>query len=351
LFAAYMSAMGVYTEIGAVDTAIQYGFRAFALPATINDYAIRFDIGANTGALGDLALLLSGDGVHYRHTLDSLIAVLRPYVAAPIPAAKAKVPSYPEYVARTRQLYEAGLEELRRIGNPAPALIATHWFNQPRPATVSSEAPQARELKQDDGIIRVLGFGFFACPYCQMAMGEWEKFQHELPPGVQCLFYDRGVGSWGPDLVEPDVEAEHYRHYYVERKHYTYPIAIWAGPKEKNEEGGITPKYSPTMGKYGIWGGPWIMVVDGHGILRYKHGGWDKQGVLHITRALVREQQQQRSVQGAQAPSPTPPPPNAPAPSPTVPVRPTASLIVTDPSAVALAQTPPASPARLHSDR
>jgi hypothetical protein len=199
-----------------------------------------------------------------------------------------------------RLKYEAGLEELRRIGNPAPALIATHWFNMAQPPTVSAEAPQARELKQDDGIIRVLGFGFFACPYCQIAMGEWQKFQHELPLGVQCLFYDRGVGSWGPDLVEPDVEAEHYRHYYVDRKHYTYPIAIWAGPKEKNEEGGMTPKYSPTMGQYRILGGPWLMVVDGHGILRYKHGGWDKQGVLRIVRAIVQEQQ--RSVRGAAAP-------------------------------------------------
>jgi hypothetical protein len=290
LFGVLLATMSTYSVLGVPDSAMQYGLRAFALAGQTREYAARFDIAAS-GDLGQLALVLTADPVHYQHTIDSLITVLRGYVMEPIPAVDAQVRDYVDYVHSGQRSFEATVANIRTLGQPAPPYIATHWFNQPTPATKSDAAPNARVLKQDDGVIRVLGFGFLACSHCQETMGDFEKFQHELPVGVQCMFFERAVGTWGADLVAPDVEAEHMRHYYLERRHYTYPIAVWAGPKEKNEEGGMVPKFPPTMEQYGFWGGPHIVVVDGHGILRYK-GTWNVHTLLRVARQLAQERAQ-----------------------------------------------------------
>jgi hypothetical protein len=305
LFGALTNFMETYMSLGATDTAVQYGRRAFALPAHTTDYRARLEM-ATSSELFSFALALSAFPDRYQYTVDSVITMLRGYVMAPVPANDAQRPGFLQFVNDTRHFFEDGVKLLRTIGQPAVPLIATHWFNQVPPPTLSDSAPGARLKRQDDGIIRVIGFGFFECPWCQIAMHDFESFQHKLPAGAECLFYERSGGAWGNDLVEPAEEAEHLRHYYIERKHYTYPIAVWAGAKEMNEDGGRVPHFSPTMRQYGFFGGPYFVIIDGHGILRYKAGGWSERRILRVVNQLVTERHHQTASPSSSAASSAP---------------------------------------------
>jgi len=293
LFVARLEFMDVYLDRGIADTAIQFGLQALALPGQTTDYIDQVDM-SNGAALYGLASALSEFPDRYQRTIDSLVNAIRPFTRAPIPPKYAQLKWLPDHVAQARDRFEGEVALIQTLGRPAAPLIATHWFNQTPPSLSSDSAPGAREKRQDDGVIRIIGFGFFGCPGCQLAMHDWEQFQHELPAGVEMLWYERSEGFWGSDLVEPNQEAEHLRHYYVDRKHYTYPIAVWAGPKEITEEGGGVPRRSPTMNQYGMLGGPHIVIIDGHGMLRYRQWGWSEREVLRAVTRIARARDHMR---------------------------------------------------------
>jgi len=290
LFNNYQIFMGVYMKFGMVDSALAYGLRSYALPAQTADYYTRLGMVTNLPALTSFALALSAYPDRYHKTMDSVITMLRSYAMAAPPPEFIKYPWNQLFVAASRRNLEDAIGVVQTLGRPAPTLIATQWFNQPTPPQPSDAAPSARIKPLDDGMVRIIAFGYFGCFGCEMLMKQWERFQHRLPAGVQLLFYERSSGFWGGNLVEPQEEAEHLRHYYVERKHYTYPIVVWAGEKVTNDEGGRTPKFSPTMQALGFFGGPHVIVVDGHGILRYRHDGASQTELLGVVTQLVREQ-------------------------------------------------------------
>jgi len=299
LFGIYRQTMELYLYFGLVDTTIAYGMRAFALPAQVTDYHQRFAMATEGGAVMTLALALSAYPERYHHTMDSVITLLRGYAMAPIPPAYGQYPWNVRYVTERRKQLEGTMTLVQTLGRPAPTLVATHWFNQAVPPTTSDATPGARIKPLNDGIVRLIGFGYFGCVGCQMVMKDWERFQHALPPGAAVLFYDRSEGFWGGDLIEPAEEAEHLRHFYVERKHYTFPIALWAGPKVANDEGGRVPLFSPTMGEYGFYGGPHFVIVDGNGILRYRGNSWSEPELLRVLIQLTREHRHGSAVSAA----------------------------------------------------
>jgi len=296
LFGVYDDLMQLYLSRGLVDTTIAYGKRAFTLPAHVTDYHQRFTMATTGGPLLTLALALSAYPDRYQRTMDSLITTLQSYATAPVPPIYAQYPWNMNYVAAQRSKFEGAVELVRTLGRPVPTLIATHWFNQPAPLITSDVVPGARIKPLNDGIVRLIGFGFFGCLGCQLAMKEWERFQHQLPAGAEVLFYDRSEGFWGGDLIEPAAEAEHLRHFYVERKHYTFPIAVWAGPKVANDEGGHVPLFSPTMSALGFFGGPHFIIVDGNGILRYRSDAWSDVEMLRVLTQLTRERHQTAAI-------------------------------------------------------
>jgi len=301
LFEIYHASMGLALRFGRVDTAIAYGMRAFALPAEATDYQTRIGMASGGEALITFALALSAYPERYQHTIDSLITKLRGYLMAPIPTAYAQYPWNMNLVTELRAAFEERVKLVQTIGRPAPALVATDWFNQSTPTPMSDVAPEARIKPLNDGVVRLIGFGFFGCPACHAVMAQWQRFQHDLPPGAELLFYERSSGSWGGDLIEPKEEAGHLRHYYVERKHYTYPIAVWAGPKVPNDEGGHVPLYSPTMKTLGFFGGPHFIIVDGNGTLRYRSDMWSEIEMLRVLTQLTQEQRHHTATTAATA--------------------------------------------------
>jgi len=287
-FHSLVSLMQASATLGNADQAIRDGLTAFGLAAKTNDYEIRASI-ARSKAVIALALLLSGQP-NGTARIDSLSAALKRYITLSQASADAD-PALRRLEEEARKDFDANIKKVSYLGKPAAPFVATHWFNQPVPTATSSAAPDARIKPLDDGIIRIIGMGWFTCPWCQKEMHEFKRMQPLLPKGVQLLYYETIMGNWGGNFVSPSEEAEHLRHYNIDRKKYTYPFAIWAGPKDSTPDGGSLPRVSPMLAAYAFNAGPTIIVVDGHGIVRNYSEGYEvyEESLKDVIEQLVRE--------------------------------------------------------------
>jgi hypothetical protein len=103
-----------------------------------------------------------------------------------------------------------------------------------------------------------------------------ERIRKAAPPNVEVWYVTQTEGSWGLTAYAPDEEAQHLRHYYVERKHYGMPIALWAGPRDSTQDFGSVPRENPSSTAYPIQMTPTFVVVDGRGIIRHISVGYSE---------------------------------------------------------------------------
>jgi len=278
---------------GDIAAAIRWGNEAYSMVPLMTNYLDRVSAATNE-ALITFATLLAGEP-NARHKIDSLLTFLRPFVPAPS-ALIAQDTVYRIYGAYQEQAF-AGLEAAVHdaLGKPNTMLVATHWYKQPVPTLVSDAAPQARLKRLDDDTIRVIGFGWFSCPHCLASWGRLEKIKETFPKGVSVMVVERTEGTWGGDPATPDEEAEHIRHYMHDFRHYTFPLAIWAGPRDRTPDGFQVVREFPMIATHGVAGGPTYLVIDGHGTMRARFGGEDalaSWNVPRIVKFLVAEREQ-----------------------------------------------------------
>ena len=294
LYQARFTMMLAYAKAGAIDSAMANGLGAIAILPQFPAFEERAFAAVNSGIL-PLARLLAGQP-HGTTRVDSLMAVLTATIV-PSPALLARDPDLTRLLPGLNEMMAKIVGKVRWFGRPMPALVATHWFNQPIPATVSTAAPKARALRLDDGVIRIIGFGWFTCGWCHFAMKRLQKDQVLLPKGVQIEFYEWTLGHWGTEFATPEEEVEHLRQYWLERKHFTFPIALWAGPKDGGDATGegAVPRESPMHKALMIEAGPTFVVTDGHGIIRHWQEGYDgyANDFAKIIDQLVQERAQQ----------------------------------------------------------
>jgi len=275
LFAGRLVMMGMFDGRGQTDSAVAWGLKAYAVVQTLpyDDRAWKivssgFSLVALVRALAGLP---NGDT-----RIDSLLTVLKVAVV-PRPAEAAQDTTLTRYY---QQAIAPRAEDLfgkvAWMGKPMPPFVATHWLNVAQPVTVSDAAPGARTLQLDDGVIRIIGFGWFTCGGCQWALRMVQRSLGDLPPGVQVIFNERSMGNFNGDFCTPDEEAEDLRKWYVERKHLTFPIAIWAPVKDSTPGGGLVPRESPLWRALRISVGPTVYIVDGRGVIRYLGFGFDQ---------------------------------------------------------------------------
>jgi len=269
-FESAMMIMAASARIGDVKQGLQDGWHAYDMFNHVSDYETRALMATNENFIR-FALLLSASPTGHT-TIDSLVTMLQNAVALP-PALAAKDTALRRYEAGRRVDLEKLTKKVAFFGRPAAPFVATNWYNQPLPAQTSDVIPNARVRALNDGEIRIIAMGFFGCPWCERAMAQFERLRPRLPKGVDLVYYTYTDGNWDGDLVEPQEEAEHLRHYYLERKHFTFPIVIWASPKEPTPEGGMLPRRSPMLDAYAFNAGPTIIVVDGHGVVRHYQEG------------------------------------------------------------------------------
>jgi len=266
LFRVRVAMMNAFDSRGQSDSAVAWGLRAYALLPAM-PYEQRATTAADWRVLMPLIRALAGLP-HGAARVDSLLTAIRSMVIAP-PALVAQDTLYGRLQRMIQPEMEDVLGKAAQFGKPMPPFVATHWLNHARPETVSDAAPGARVLRLDDGIIRIVGFGWFGCGGCHLALRNAQKSLASLPPGVEVIFNERAEGKFNNDFCTPDEEAEDLRKWYVERKHFTFPIAIWSPVRDSTPGGGLVPRTSPLWAALNITTGPTIYIVDGHGIIRY----------------------------------------------------------------------------------
>jgi hypothetical protein len=237
--------------------------------------------------------------------IDSLLTVLKGYTV-PRPAELAGDTLVRPLQAELGPELQRVFTMVEWIGKPMPPFVATHWLNHDRPTMVSDAAPGARILPLNDGVIRVVGFGWFSCPYCGLAMRRAQLALAQLPKGVEVLFNERSEGSFNGQLCTPEEEVDDLRKWYLERKHLTIPIAIWAPVKDSTPEGGVMPRESPLWRALQISAGPTMYVVDGRGVIRYMGFGFNRfeastthDPLRQALDAVVREREAQEALTAA----------------------------------------------------
>jgi len=303
LFEARASMLGAFAKGGFVDSAISNGLRAFAMVAAFPTYEARASHARGGPALLTLSrLLVARPGGTARK--DSILVALKAFLTPPA-ALVEHDPALRRYEAMMREGYDEVERKARWFGHSMPPFVATHWYNQPTPTTVAKDVPNARVLPLDDGIIRIIGFGWFTCGWCRQAMKQLQVDQKILPKGVQIEFYEWTLGSWGNDSATPEDEAAHLQNYWLNRKHFTFPIALWAGPIIGTPGEGAVPTPSPVSTALAVSAGPTFFVTDGHGVVRHWQPGYNGGYFGEISQVVDELVQERDRAIGATAPTTT----------------------------------------------
>jgi hypothetical protein len=274
-YRAYVDFMNAYAHNGALDSAIAAGRRAFASIPTLPDYRIRAQAASADVRFYKVfltfAMAVSGRP-NGRGVIDSVTQLLT-YAVTVSPALLARDPSLRVDERNAQADLAAVVQVVSVFGRQAPPLVATGWFNQPLPSTPSTAAPDARSKPLDDGLIRIIEFGHLLCGWCKRGRDEGERWQQHLPAGVRFEYYDSADDDFGGEPCTPAEMVAHLRQLYVAERHYTYPIAVWAAPKDSTWDGGHVTRNSPIAEAFAA-SSPSYVVVDGHGIIRWYHSGW-----------------------------------------------------------------------------
>jgi len=163
---------------------------------------------------------------------------------------------------------ETGTSQLALLGKPLPGIVAMHWYGISAPSATDPSGPGARTFSAADGHVRVIEFGDRFCGACMMSLPALRRIRATAPAGVEFMYVTFTQGSWGADLIDGDAEAEHLRHFYLEKEKLNMPLAVWAGPKEPGIDDQVLPRQSPNITTIATTS-PTFIVTDGRGIVRH----------------------------------------------------------------------------------
>lgn len=173
----------------------------------------------------------------------------------------------PQNVGR-RQTVLAQFADIRRIGTAASPIFAHAWLN----TADSTYAEAPREHAFNDGVIRILAFGERDNPLLPVLDRLYRTFAPRTNNGtrrVDVVYVTETTGAAGPDVVGPADEVTWLARYYKDRRGWTFPIAVWAGPIIAGDYGMHSPTPSTVRETYHTDRlESTCLVVDGHGIIR-----------------------------------------------------------------------------------
>jgi len=169
----------------------------------------------------------------------------------------------------TRQWMKEIADWLALLNTPAPPISAHVWLNTPD--SLYQAVPRTRTFA--DGRVHVIAFGSQYEPFNFPVL---ERVQRRFPSGVDVLMVAQTNGTTGPDIAGPREETEWVTRYLRGIRHFTFPIALWAGSKRQSgfvPEGHyptFDPEPSPNGEPYSDrMLGNRVVIVDTHGIMRF----------------------------------------------------------------------------------
>jgi len=171
-----------------------------------------------------------------------------------------------ELVARVKDNIALITASFALAGKPSVGIPAHAWFNTQD--SVYRQNPVTHTFA--DGMVRVLVWSDL---HDSEHLSMVNRVQRWFPRRVEGVVITASVGHTGPDIATPAEEVEWLRAYYEGKRHFTVPIAVWAGPKMPSPAMtasgvGSTPRPSPTDSTlYEKRGAP-IVIVDGRGVIR-----------------------------------------------------------------------------------
>jgi len=160
-----------------------------------------------------------------------------------------------------REQLRERLAVFKALGQPAPPLTAHAWLNTPDSAYHST--PSTRML--NDGVVHVLAFEGAQT----MLMPALQRLARQFPSGVQVVLVTATTGHIGPTIAEPADEVTWLAEYYRTKRHFTVPVALWAGEKVAGEYGSKMSTPSPVAPAFHAeWLDRALVLVDGRGKIR-----------------------------------------------------------------------------------
>jgi len=280
---------------------------AFALVPSIPFADRVWFVGAPIGgAFLTFADVMSGQP-QGRATIDSVGTWLSAYTKAPpeLLAQDTRDSLVHKKERRDVSDFKNVLQMTAHFGRPAPPIIANYWWNTTIPTASSTAATGAKIKALDDGIIRVMELGEYECIPCLLALPKMERLRAIVPAGVETWFVSGSNGGvWGTTPCTPDEEAQHLKHYYLERKKYGLSIALYIGGRHDDPDGGSLQGKSPTFAAYPIEATPTFVVTDGHGIVRHVSLGFDETLLSNAVNYLLAEAKHPTLSTNATAPAP-----------------------------------------------
>jgi hypothetical protein len=258
-FAARDQLSAVYYELGRRPEALAHALGAYAL---LPDLPFEEHIlGMNGGLYLRVADILLGtpgmaDGRSRMHAVDSLIVAM----AHPAPD-RIQLDSGTLWPGqRMIRMVQADSAFVFSIGQPGAPVRGTTWING------TDAGPHDQRV--DDGRVYLLDFFPLGAPSILAGQLSLERLQRRLGPAVQVIGITSASGHWGEQFVDPDVEIQRWQHFFAQDLRLSFPVAIWARPKEQTLQGGMLPPQNPTLAAYHMPGGFGVVVVDARGRVR-----------------------------------------------------------------------------------
>jgi hypothetical protein len=290
---AHRMMLRAYYVLGRSDDVVRHGIRVMQLLARVQ-FAMRqpFFIGDDVYGPTVEALTLRADA---RERITALNAMVR-VATVPSPELIAFDSAYYYIGMGYKHTAESWITGNAKVGTSAAPLLAHYWINRPAARSQNARFGSERSgqnagtvatvgrtadggtisVPVSDGVVRIIEIANTSCAPCVLQLYALERFKQQYP-SVEPVMLTWTGGSIANRLVEAPEEVASLRKFFIDEGKLTYPIGIWAGPKVRNGDGGMTPTPPSYFDRdYPIFGKPMTYVVDGHGRIRRVFTGYDR---------------------------------------------------------------------------
>jgi len=237
-------------------------------------------------------MLRTADSVAAHRSLDSLNArvlnlagIITPgWLPDETPAVRTRRAA--EMTQSTRSLIQQIAESFALLGTHAPPLIAHTWFNAPD----SEFHAEARSYPFTNGNVHVLLLGDISDA---TRLSILERVQQGFHGKAQGILATATRGYTGPVITTPRDEVSWLRQYLIDLRHFSMPVAVWAGPKRQvsamvGDGTAYVPRQSPLDTSSYRHRAASFLLIDRDGVIRSSVDATNRYQEISLRRRIER---------------------------------------------------------------